>query len=282
MSGQSSTRRRDNWRRKFICGALGLYIVLALVSVASAEVQVGVSNPPNLDNLRLVAGQGTSFEIGVQNNSASENSRFKIENAGLSMVFSDNDFVLAPGTEKEVTVTVLPITTEGVYTGEISVSVYSLEAQAATPIVPVTGIPLKIIVGEPAPILVSPENNAVENTPTVTFTWSSPGTEMGYHIQIDDELSFTSPFVYENTDVVENYFSYTFGKSNQEYYWRVRARDNASNWSAWSESFKLTIVLEKPGELPIVPLTLLICVIAAGILLIIMKTSSKHLAARKS
>jgi len=260
---------------KFVCGALGLSILLALVSIASAEVQVGVSNPPNLDNLRLVAGQGTSFEIGVRNYSVGENSRFKIENVGLSLVFSDNEFILAPGTEKDVTVTVLPIMIEGVYKGEISVSVYSLEVQGATPIVPVTGIPLNITVGEPAPILVSPENNAVENTPTVTFTWSQPGPRLSYSIQIDDEASFTSPYVYENTDVVENSFTYTFGKSN-EYYWRVRARDNLGNWSAWSENFKLTIALEKPGRLPIVPLILLICVISAWILLIITKMRSKH------
>jgi hypothetical protein len=243
--------------------------------MASAEVQVGVSNPPNLDNLRLVTGQGTSFEIGVQNYSASENSRFKIENVGLSMVFSDNEFILTPGTEKDVTVTVSPIMTEGVYKGEISVSVYSLETQGATPIVPVTGIPLNITVGEPAPILVSPENNAVENTPTVTFTWRSSGQGMRYNIQIDDETSFTSPYVYENTDVVENSFTYTFGRSNQ-YYWRVRARDNLGNLSPWSENFRLTIVLGKPGGLPIVPLVLLICGIAAGILLIVTKSRSKH------
>jgi hypothetical protein len=260
---------------KFIAGALGLSMLLALVSLASAEVQVGVSNPPNLDNLHLVAGQGTSFEIGIQNNSASENSRFKIENAGLSLVFSDNEFVLAPGTEKDVTVTVLPIMMEGVYKGEISVSVYSLQAQGATPIVPVAGIPLNITVGEPAPILVSPDNNAVENMPTVTFTWKSSGTQMGYHIQIDDEASFTSLYVYENMDVMENFFTYTFEKSNQ-YYWRVRARDNLGNWSAWSENFELTIALEKPGGLPIVPLILFICVIAAAILLIT-KLRSKHL-----
>jgi len=259
-----------------IGGALGLSIVLAVVGIASAQMQVGVSNPPNLDNLRLVAGQGTSFEIGVRNYSAGENSMFKIENVGLSLVFSDNEFILAPGTEKDVTVTVLPIMIEGVYKGEISVSVYSLEIQGATPIVPVTGIPLNITVGEPAPILVSPENNAVENTPTVTFTWSPPGAGMGYHIQIDDETFFTPPYVYENTDVVENSFTYTFGKSN-EYYWRVRARDNAGNWSAWSENFELTVALEKPGGLPIVPLVLLICVMAAWILLIITKFRSKHL-----
>jgi hypothetical protein len=261
---------------KFVCGALGLSIVLALVGAASAEMQIGVSNPPNLDNLRLVAGQGTSFEIGVQNYSAGENSRFTIDNMGLALVFSENEFILSPGTEKDVTVTVLPIMTEGVYKGEISVSIYSMETQGATPIVPVTGIPLNITVGEPAPILVSPENNALENTPTITFTWSQPGPGLRYNIQIDDEASFTSPYVYENTDVVENSFTYTSKKSNQ-YYWRVRARDNAGNLGSWSESFKLTIVLGKPGGLPIVPLVLLICGIAAGILLIVTKMRSKHL-----
>jgi hypothetical protein len=199
---------------------------------------------------------------------------------GLSLVFSDNEFVLAPGTEKDVTVIVLPIMTAGIYKGEISVSVYSMEAQGATPIVPVTGIPLKITVGEPATILVYPENNTAENTPTVTFTWNPSRTGVGYHIQIDDEISFTQPFVYENMDVLENSFTYTFEKSN-EYYWRVRARDNAGNWGAWSESFKLKIALEKQGGLPIAPLILLICVIIASTLLIITKLRSKHLGRKR-
>jgi hypothetical protein len=256
-----------------IAGALGLFMLLALICAASAEVQVGVSNPPNLDNLHLVAGQGTSFEIGVQNNSAGENSRFQIENAGIPMIFSDNDFILAPGTEKDVTVTVLTIPTEGVYKGEISVSVYSLQAQGANPIVPVAGIPLNITVGAPTPTLASPDNNALENVPTVTFAWKPFGTSMSYHIQIDDEASFTLPYVYENMNVVENSFNYTFEKPGQ-YYWRVRARDNLGNWSDWSENFKLNVELEKPG-LPIVPLFLFVCVIVAGIL-VITRMRSKH------
>jgi hypothetical protein len=259
---------------KLLAGALGLFMLLTLISAASAEMQVGVSNPPNLDNLRLVAGQGTSFEIGVQNNSAGENSRFRIENAGLPLIFSDDDFILSPGTEKEVTVTVLPISSEGVYKGEISVRVYSLQAQGANRIVPVAGIPLKITVGAPTSILVSPDNNALENMPTVTFAWNQVETGVGYHIQIDDEASFTPPYVYENMNVLENSFNYTFGKSGQ-YYWRVRARDNLGNWSAWSENFKLTVELEKPGRFPVVPLILFTCVIVAGIL-IITKLRFKH------
>jgi hypothetical protein len=263
-----------------IGGAFGLCLVLAVVSVASAGVQIGVSNPPNLDNLYLGVGQETSFEIGVQNYPESENSlRFEIENLGLPLSFSDNEFILAPGTSKQVTVTVFPITQEGVYNGEISVSVYSLEVSGVTPIIPVTGIPVNITVGEnippAAPTLVSPENNTIENTLTVTFTWKQPGSGMRYHIQIDDEASFTSPYVHENTAVVENSYTHTFGESN-EYHWRVRARDNVGNWSAWSESFKFTIVLEEPAKLPIVPLILVICVIAAGISLMILKLKSKH------
>jgi len=258
-----------------IGGALGLCLALVVVNIASAKVQIGVSNPPNLDNLYLEVGQGTSFEIGVQNYPESENSlRFEIENLGLPLSFSDNEFILAPGTSKEVTVTVFPITQKGVYKGEISVNVHSLEAQDATPIIPVTGIPVNITVSEnmppAAPTLVSPENNAIENTLTVTFTWKQPESGMSYHIQIDDEASLTAPYVHENEAIVENSYTYTFGESNG-YHWRVRARDNVGNWGEWSKSFKLTIVLEEPGKLPIVLMILVICVIAAGILLMILK-----------
>lgn len=263
-----------------IGGALGLCLAVAVVSVASAEVQIGVSNPPNLDNSYLKVGQMTSFEIGVQNYPESENSlRIEIENLGLPLSFSDDEFILAPGTSKQVTVTVLPITQEGFYKGEISVSIYSLEVQDVNPIIPVTAVPVNITVGEnippTAPILVSPVNNAIEDTLTVTFTWRQPGSGMRYHIQIDDDASFISPYMHENTAVVENSYTYTLGETN-EYHWRVRARDNMGNWSIWSESFKFTIALEEPDEFPIAPLILAICVIVAGISVMILKLKSTH------
>jgi len=89
------------------------------------------------------------------------------------------------------------------------------------------------------PTLVSPENNAVESTSSITFTWTEPEPDVAYHIQIGYDASFTS-ILHENPAVADNSYTYTFS-ANGDYYWRVRARDQAGNWSEWSENFKLII-----------------------------------------
>jgi parallel beta-helix repeat protein len=97
------------------------------------------------------------------------------------------------------------------------------------------------------PSLISPGDNVTENTPSMTFTWTQPELNVTYHIQIDDEASFTSPYVHENFSVADNSYPYTFARVGV-YYWRVRARDNAGNLGGWSDNFKLTIrVAVMPG-----------------------------------
>jgi len=90
------------------------------------------------------------------------------------------------------------------------------------------------------PTLVSPVNNAVGSDLTQTFRWTKPEASLTYDIQIDNEISFTSPRVHENTGLADNSYIYTFA-SDGVYYWRVRAVDAASNQSSWADNFKLTI-----------------------------------------
>jgi len=97
------------------------------------------------------------------------------------------------------------------------------------------------------PTLVSPENNSVRSVLSIIFTWTRPEPDVTYHIQIDDEAGFTSPYVRENTAVGENLYAYEFA-SGGTYYWQVRAKDRAGNWGAWADNFKLTIQL--PSGLP--------------------------------
>jgi hypothetical protein len=107
---------------------------------------------------------------------------------------------------------------------------------------------LEIDTAPPArPTLVSPENNAVRSTLPITFTWTRPEPDVTYSIQIDDEASFTQPYLHENAAVSENLYLFEFASAGT-YYWRVRAKDRAGNWGAWSENFKLTIQL--PPGLP--------------------------------
>jgi parallel beta-helix repeat protein len=90
------------------------------------------------------------------------------------------------------------------------------------------------------PTVVSPENGALLGTPVVSFSWTKPESGVAYHIQIDNEASFTSPYVYENQYIAENSYSCFFARAGT-YYWRVCARDEAGNWGGWSDNFKLTI-----------------------------------------
>jgi len=97
-----------------------------------------------------------------------------------------------------------------------------------------------------APLLVSPENGAVENNLTQIFTWTQPEPNVTYWIQIDNDAGFSQPYVNENSAVTDNSYTYTFSR-NGTYYWRVLARDVAHNLSDWSENFQLT-VLAAPGQ----------------------------------
>jgi parallel beta-helix repeat protein len=90
------------------------------------------------------------------------------------------------------------------------------------------------------PTLVSPEDNTTKNTPSITFAWTRPEPNVIYQVQIDNEKSFASPYVHENSFITDNSYLYTFARVGT-YYWRVRAEDNAGNWSNWSDNFKLTI-----------------------------------------
>ena len=95
------------------------------------------------------------------------------------------------------------------------------------------------------PVLVSPENNTAKIDLTQTFTWTEPETGVTYHIQIDDEASFASPYVYENTAVPDNSYSYTFS-TDGTYYWRVSAIDAANNEGPFADNYNFAIDSQAP------------------------------------
>jgi hypothetical protein len=96
------------------------------------------------------------------------------------------------------------------------------------------------------PILVSPENNRLDNFLAGTFIWTRPEPNVTYCIQVDDESGFSPPYVHENIAVGENAYNYTFSTGGT-YYWRVRAKDQAGNWGSWSDNFKLVIDVTAPS-----------------------------------
>lgn len=86
----------------------------------------------------------------------------------------------------------------------------------------------------PPPTLVSPPNqSASSNRPLLQ--WQSLGRQVQYEVQLDNDPGFSNPkfkSVTTKTSIRTGLLS-----RGATYYWRMRAKDKAGNWSEWSESF---------------------------------------------
>jgi hypothetical protein len=97
-----------------------------------------------------------------------------------------------------------------------------------------------------SPTLTAPLNGA---TPVgiPAFIWSIPTGANAYQFQLDDDSAFGSPLI--TTPDGSSSFPgtplalYTFTPSGLTlgtvYYWHVKARDAAGNWSDWSSAFSM-------------------------------------------
>ena len=100
-----------------------------------------------------------------------------------------------------------------------------------------------------APALINPANNASAamdsfGSATVLFDWSDVADPSGievYEINISRNPEFLLGFGFQMPGyVTQSQYEWWFN-SNEIVYWRVRALDRAGNFSAWSETRKLTI-----------------------------------------
>ncbi|MBI4178528.1 right-handed parallel beta-helix repeat-containing protein, partial [bacterium] len=90
-----------------------------------------------------------------------------------------------------------------------------------------------------APALVSPINNTTLTALSATFDWTdaadSPSGIADYYIQIDTDAAFASPFVFQAFRGSKTSDSVIGGlTAGLTHYWRVYAKDNAGNTSAYS------------------------------------------------
>ncbi|MDP6958142.1 MAG: Ig-like domain-containing protein, partial [Planctomycetota bacterium] len=93
------------------------------------------------------------------------------------------------------------------------------------------------------PSLSSPAHGSYTNDTTPTFSWGAISDANLYQIQIDNNSDFSSPVAYPYTSST----SYPpAALSANTYYWRVRARDAAGNWSAFSSSRTLYLDTSAP------------------------------------
>jgi hypothetical protein len=92
--------------------------------------------------------------------------------------------------------------------------------------------------GPSAPALSSPANG-ISSSRTPTFTWFIVPAAVSYEFQYDNDPNFTNP---DYTASVRGSFRRPPAMPKGIYYWRVRAKDSAGNWGAWSSSFTINLV----------------------------------------
>jgi hypothetical protein len=91
------------------------------------------------------------------------------------------------------------------------------------------------------PTLISPPNASHVDSNIVIFEWSLDTSAAMHHIQIDNDMGFSSPIVNDSMIGMPPYgYDFTF-QPNGKYYWRVRAGSSAHVWSNWSQIWSVTV-----------------------------------------
>jgi len=113
-----------------------------------------------------------------------------------------------------------------------------------------TYIAVKIdITAPPKPTLQSPDNAVWINTNNPVFDWTDETDTTsgirGYHIEIST-LSDCSVVLKDSQTVTSQYSEVTLSESPNPYYWRVRSRDNADNYSLFTTTFSIYVDTTPP------------------------------------
>jgi hypothetical protein len=94
------------------------------------------------------------------------------------------------------------------------------------------------------PSLTSPSNGSTTSDRTPTFDWSaSSGSPTQYQLLVDDSSSFSSPVVNQTVNSPQTQYTPTSNLAYDAYYWKVRAKDEAGNWSNYSSYRTVTVEL---------------------------------------
>jgi hypothetical protein len=106
----------------------------------------------------------------------------------------------------------------------------------------------KVEIDEPdIPILLHPEQGALDQRDTVLFVWNRSELAATYDIQLSPDPAFDEPLVYM-TILIDTTFIFTGMEGQHEYYWRVRSR-NAAGESEFSDVFSFTTGFPEVPEL---------------------------------
>ncbi len=100
-------------------------------------------------------------------------------------------------------------------------------------------------IGPSIPDLLNPSAGEQFENETISFTWNSVLDAVLYHLQIDDDNDFSSPEKEVWLIVISKEYS---NFSDGDYYWRVRAQDEAGNWGSWSVAQNFEIETGGSGD----------------------------------
>ena len=87
---------------------------------------------------------------------------------------------------------------------------------------------------------VSPENGAITDHFSPSFSWQAVDGALGYHFQLDKDSTFSAPLV-DSTGIQNNTYLCRDTLPNDAYFWRVRVQHTNGVWSSWSVVYELKI-----------------------------------------
>ncbi len=99
-------------------------------------------------------------------------------------------------------------------------------------------------VGPVAPILVSPGQDTTLTDRNPLILWNSVADGVEYQLQVDNVVTFVS--LEEDITTSNTFHTVLSDLSDGTYFWRIRAKDTADNWGAWSSIWSFSVDLEGP------------------------------------
>jgi hypothetical protein len=89
-----------------------------------------------------------------------------------------------------------------------------------------------------APVLISPVQNAIDQSFMTTFRWAAVSGALVYNFQLSTSPDFLNKIIFDST-TNQSYANIVPLNSGTKYYWRVNAADSIVN-SSWSETINFT------------------------------------------
>ncbi|MFZ5515697.1 MAG: PQQ-binding-like beta-propeller repeat protein [Candidatus Zhuqueibacterota bacterium] len=86
------------------------------------------------------------------------------------------------------------------------------------------------------PVLLSPISGVKFTVGAPLLDWSDVSSAERYHLQVDDNQDFSSPFISDVSLSTSEYELTVLLDVNKAYFWRVRAKLEWTYWSEWSET----------------------------------------------